>query len=81
MVFWHCDVVHAVEEEHKGVDDSAGGLHDRLRAQLFVRITEIICSDVHSICTLDAPERIVLDETTGGIQRGTSTARFSTRPR
>jgi hypothetical protein len=25
MVFWHCDVVHAVEEEHRGVEDSAGG--------------------------------------------------------
>ena len=24
MVFWHCDVVHSVEEEHKGDEDSAG---------------------------------------------------------
>jgi hypothetical protein len=23
-VFWHCDVVHAVETEHKGTSDSAG---------------------------------------------------------
>ena len=23
-VFWHCDVVHAVENEHKGSGDSAG---------------------------------------------------------
>lgn len=23
-VFWHCDVLHAVEEEHTGNDDSAG---------------------------------------------------------
>jgi hypothetical protein len=25
MVFWHCDVVHSVEEEHLGDGDSAGG--------------------------------------------------------
>ena len=24
MVFWHCDVVHSVEQEHKGNEDSAG---------------------------------------------------------
>lgn len=24
MVFWHCDVVHAVEVEHTGKEDSAG---------------------------------------------------------
>jgi ectoine hydroxylase-related dioxygenase (phytanoyl-CoA dioxygenase family) len=24
MVFWHADVVHAVEEEHTGSGDSAG---------------------------------------------------------
>lgn len=23
-VFWHCDVVHSVEEEHTGTEDSAG---------------------------------------------------------
>ena len=23
-VFWHCDVVHSVEEEHTGTGDSAG---------------------------------------------------------
>ena len=24
MVFWHCDVVHSVEREHTGSEDSAG---------------------------------------------------------
>jgi hypothetical protein len=24
MVFWHCDVVHSVEREHTGLEDSAG---------------------------------------------------------
>jgi hypothetical protein len=24
-VFWHCDVVHSVEQEHTGAEDSAGG--------------------------------------------------------
>ena len=24
MVFWHCDVVHSVEQEHTGKEDSAG---------------------------------------------------------
>lgn len=23
-VFWHCDVIHSVEEEHTGKEDSAG---------------------------------------------------------
>jgi ectoine hydroxylase-related dioxygenase (phytanoyl-CoA dioxygenase family) len=23
-VFWHCDVVHSVEQEHTGAEDSAG---------------------------------------------------------
>ena len=26
MVFWHCDVVHSVEREHTGSEDSAGML-------------------------------------------------------
>lgn len=26
MVFWHCDVIHAVETEHIGKEDSAGEL-------------------------------------------------------
>lgn len=24
MVFWHCDVIHSVEREHTGLEDSAG---------------------------------------------------------
>lgn len=24
MVFWHCDAIHSVEQEHTGTEDSAG---------------------------------------------------------
>jgi hypothetical protein len=27
MVFWHCDLIHAVEEMHEGPGDSAGKIH------------------------------------------------------
>ena len=34
MVFWHCDVVHSVEREHTGRNDSSGALYSFLSAMV-----------------------------------------------
>ena len=56
-VFWHCDVVHAVEKEHTGSGDSAG-------KHYIISLTRVQCfeltlggekiSDVHSGRSFDA---------------------------
>ena len=53
-VFWHCDIVHAVEKEHTGSEDSAG---TPLSLRLLVRCLELTLgkiSDVHSGHSFDA---------------------------
>jgi hypothetical protein len=42
-VFWHCDVVHAVEIEHKGTTDTAGQATIRPSLKLVLTLS----SDVH----------------------------------
>ena len=46
MVFWHCDVVHSVEREHTGLEDSAGSFCSFLPLSM-VRLSADGCSDVH----------------------------------
>lgn len=54
MVFWHCDVIHSVEEEHTGKEDSAGtpcALYNR------VLFTYPLFSDVYTSRTINAAKR------------------------
>ena len=60
-VFWHCDVVHAVEKEHTGSGDSAGKRH--LSDSLFKNVFQCLeltiggekkISDVYSGRSFDA---------------------------
>ena len=47
MVFWHCDVVHSVEREHTGLEDSAGSSCSFLLFSMLLVLNVDGCSAVH----------------------------------
>lgn len=79
MVFWHCDVVHSVEQEHTGQNDSSG-----LPIEFFLLVRNSYlsaCSDVHPSHTKNSAEPCVCSKAERGFPRWRCTSRFPERSR
>lgn len=55
-IFWHCDVIHAVEEEHNGPGDSAG-LGQSMDS--FGMLMIIFFSDIHPRRSANTAESVI----------------------
>lgn len=81
MVFWHGDVVHAVEEYHTGSGPSAGNCLGFTARRPINDNPFVLNSDVYPGCSIYGSKHCICGEAEGSIFRGPYSSRFPKRPR